>query len=66
MYKFIKAIIWIIRFKKEKLDFECAAEFYRVHLPDGEEKDKNVGASLMSAEQAQDKYKSALKILLGK
>ncbi len=66
MYNFIKSLYLIVKFKKEKKDFEFAAKFYEKYLPDGEEKDKNVGASLMSAEQAQDKYKSALKILLGK
>mgnify|MGYP001233848865 CR=1 FL=1 len=63
MYKLYKLISWIVRFKKEKRDFELASEFYKAYMPDGEEKDKNIGASLMSAEQSQGKYEATVKLL---
>jgi hypothetical protein len=64
MYSRLKAIYWIVRFKKEKKDFEAAAKFYEQYMSAGEEKDKAIGASLMSAEQSQDKYKAAVRVLL--
>lgn len=66
MYNKLKSLYLLLRFKKEKKDFEFAAKFYEKYLLDGEEKDKNIGASLMSAEQSQNKYEAALKVLLNK
>lgn len=66
MYRIIKAIYWIIKFKKEKRDFELAAEFYKKYIPEGEQQDKNVGASMMSAEQAQEKYLASVNVLFNK
>lgn len=66
MYKIFKCVCWIVRFKKEKRDFEMAAEFYRKYMTAGEEQDKNIGASLMSAEQSQEKYKAAIRVLFNK
>jgi hypothetical protein len=66
MYNFIKSLYLIVKFKKEKKDFEFAAKWYSKYLPEGEDRDKNVGASLMSAEQSQSKYEATLKVLFGK
>lgn len=59
MYRFFKIIYWLVRFKKEKRDFELAAEFHKAFQPEGDERDKAVGSSLMSAEKAQEKYEAA-------
>jgi hypothetical protein len=65
MYSKLKAIYWIVKFYKEKKDFEAAADFYKVYSPEGDERDKNVGASLMSAEQAVNKLKASIKVITG-
>ena len=63
MYKLFKLVKWWLMFKKEKRDFEIAAEFHKVFQEDETERDKAVGASLMSAETAQRKAEMVKKML---
>lgn len=63
MYKLLKMLNWLIKFKKEKKDFELAADFHALFQPEGDERDKAVGAAKMKAEEAVTKQVIMKKLL---